>query len=404
MERIYLDNSAASRVDAGVLEAMLPYFTAKYGNASSLHMFGAEAKDAMEAARTQAAALINAKPEEIIFTSGGTESDNLAIKGIAAAKCGKGDHIITTNIEHPAVLEPCRYLERLGYKVTYARVGSDGIVDANEVAKAITDKTILISVMHANNEIGTIQPVEEIGKIARERGITFHTDAVQTAGKIPVDVEKLGVSLLSISAHKLHGPKGAGILYVREGTPLEPLLHGGGHENGLRSGTENIPGIVGTGKACEVAKRDLVANAAHMLKLRDRLIGGLLTLDEAHLNGSRERRLPNNANIRFLGIEGEALVLLLGEKGIAASTGSACSSKKLQASHVLLALGLPEWQTHGSLRLTLSKYTTAEEIDRALAEIPPAVARLRAMSPVWKKLKAGEKIGHVKEKGHAHMG
>jgi cysteine desulfurase len=268
-------------------------------------------------------------------------------------------------------------------------------VDSADVEKAAAPGTTLISVMHANNEIGTIQPIEAIGQIANERGIAFHTDAVQTAGKIPVDVKRLGVSLLSLSAHKLHGPKGAGLLYVREGTRLEPLLHGGGHERGLRSGTENIPGIVGLGKACEIARRGLGKSSARMKKLRDRLINGLLALDETYLNGSREMRLPNNANLRFLGIEGESLVLSLDGKGIAASTGSACSSKKLQASHVLLALGLPEWQTHGSLRLTLSKYTTGAEIGFTLAEIPQAVARLRAMSPVWRKLKAGERIGDV---------
>lgn len=395
MKRIYMDNSASSRVDDEVLKEMLPFFIERYGNASSLHSFGGEAREAVEKARVRVAALIGASPEEIVFTSGGTESDNLAVKGIAAAKCGKGDHIITTNIEHPAVLQPCKYLEKLGYKVTYAKVGSDGIVDVGDVEKAITDKTILISVMHANNEIGTIQPIEEIGKIARERGIPFHTDAVQSAGKIGIDVRKMNIDLLSISAHKLHGPKGVGVLYLCKGIPIEPILHGGGHEGGLRSSTENVPGIAGLGKACEIAARDLEKNSARMRRLRDRLVDGALRLEETYLNGSRERRLPHNANFRFLGIEGESLVMMLDEKGIAASTGSACSSKKLQASHVLLALGLPEWQVHGSLRLTLSRYNTEEEVDYVLAELPAIVSRLRSMSPVWRKLKAGEKIEDV---------
>ena len=355
----------------------------------------------MENARGKVAALIGAKPEEIIFTSGGTESDNLAIKGTAAAKCGKGDHIITTNIEHPAVLEPCRYLGKIGYKIAYVKVGNDGIVRAEDIEAAITDKTVVVSVMHANNEIGTIQPIAEIGKIAEKRGIAFHCDAVQSAGKIPVDVNKLGVSLLSISGHKVHGPKGVGALYVRKGTAIEPILHGGGHEAGLRSSTENIPGIVGMGKACEIAKRDLERNAAHVLKLRDRLIDAALKLEEAYLNGSRETRLPYNANFRFLGIEGESLLMMLDGMGIAASTGSACSSKKLQASHVLLALGLPEWQTHGSLRLTLSKYNTMEEVDFVLGELPEAVSKLRSMSPVWRKLKMGGRIEDVHGK-HIH--
>lgn len=402
MGRVYMDNSATSRVDDEALREMLPYFSERYGNASSLHSFGGEAREAMEKAREKVASLIGAKPDEIIFTSGGTESDNLAIKGIAAARRGKGSHIITTNIEHPAVLGPCGFLEKMGYSVTRVKAGRDGIVDANDVEKAITPKTVLISVMHANNEIGTIQPVEEIGKIAGERGIAFHSDAVQSVGKIPVDVKRLGASLLSISGHKLHGPKGVGALYVGRGTALEPLLNGGGHERGLRSGTENIPGIVGMGKACEVAGRDLEKNAAHMQKLRDRLIDEALKLEEAYLNGSREKRLPNNASFRFLGIEGESLVMMLDEKGIAASTGSACSSKKLQASHVLLALGLSEWQAHGSLRLTLSKYSTQEEVGQVLDALPGIVTRLRSISPVWRRMKKGEKIGEVKHGGHLH--
>jgi len=392
MRRIYIDNSASSRVDDEVVREMLPYFTENYGNASSLHSFGSEAKEAMEKARGKVAAFIGAKASEIIFTAGGTESDNMALRGVAYANRAKGNHIITSNIEHPAVLETCMALEREGFAMSYVKVDGEGLVDAADVAKAITPKTVLVSIMHANNEIGTVQPVEEIGKVCREKGVAFHTDAVQSAGKIPIDVRKISAGLLTLTAHKFHGPKGVGALFVGEGVRLQPIITGGGHEKGLRSSTENVPGIAGMGKACEVAGRDLEKNAAKMRKMRDRLVGETLKIEETYLNGSREKRLPHNANFRFLGIEGESLVMMLDEKGIAASTGSACSSKKLQASHVLLALGLPEWQTHGSLRLTLSKYNTQEEVAGVLEILPGVVSRLRGMSPVWRRIKAGERI------------
>ena len=398
--RAYLDNAATTAVDPLVLREMLPYFTKKYGNASSLHSMGREAFEAVEFARKQASSLIRASPAEIIFTSGGTESDNLAIIG-ALSRASKR-HIITTNIEHPAVLEVFKSLEAQGFTATYLKANQEGLVSAEQVSSAITRETALVSIMHANNEIGTIQPIADIGKICREQDIIFHTDAVQSAGKIPIDVKRMGVSLLSFSSHKLHGPKGAGALFVSKGIGLNPLFSGGGHESGLRPGTENVPGIVGFGKACELAGKGMEKSSARMKKLRDRLIFGLLKVEETHLNGSWEKRLPNNANLRFLGVEGESLLAMLDEAGIYASTGSACSSKKLEPSHVLLALGMPAWQAHGSLRFTLSRFTTAKEIDYALEALPPIVSRLRKMSPVWKKLKAKEKITEVWHERHLH--
>jgi len=387
--KAYLDNSATTRVDPAVLEEMLPYFTEKYGNASSLHSFGREAREAVEKARERVARLIGAKPEEIIFTSGGTESDNLALRGAAHSRRDR-HRILTSNIEHPAVLETFRDLERNGFTAVYAKVDREGLLDASAVAGMIAPDIAIASIMLANNEIGTIQPVKEIAEECRRKDVMFHTDAVQAAGKIPVDVRKLDVDLLSLASHKFHGPKGVGALFVREGVGIKPLMTGGGHERGLRSGTENVPGIVGMGKAAEIARERLEEDAARMRRLRDMLIDGLLSMEETYLNGSREKRLPNNANLRFHGIEGESLVFLLDENGIAASTGSACSSKKLQASHVLLALGLAEWQAHGSLRLTLSRFTTKEEVEFALRGIPQAVETLRRMSPVWRKIKKGE--------------
>ncbi|EKF85069.1 cysteine desulfurase NifS [Methanobacterium formicicum] len=380
----YMDHSATSPVNPEVLEAMLPYFTESFGNASTLYALGREARTAMENGRKQVASLIGAKPEEVYFTSGGTESDNIAIKGTASRLKNKGNHIITSDIEHPAVEETCKYLEKNGYTVTYLPVGEEGIVKVSDVEEAITDKTILITVMHANNEIGTIQPIKEIGALAREKGIYFHTDAVQSVGKIPVNVEDMNVDMLSISAHKLYGPKGIGALYIKKGVRVDPLLHGGGHERGMRPGTENVPGIVGLGKACQIAEENLEKNMEYVSSLRDRLIKGVLeTIEQSYLNGHPTKRLPNNANFRFSSIEGESLVLQLDAKGINASTGSACSSKKLEPSHVLMAIGLKEVDAHGSLRISLGTENTTEDIDYTITAIGEVVERLRSMSPLW---------------------
>ncbi|MCQ8902925.1 MAG: cysteine desulfurase NifS [Methanothrix sp.] len=381
MRRIYMDHSATTPVAPEVLEAMLPYFRERYGNASSLHEFGREARDAVESAREKLAALIGASPEEIYFTSGGTESDNLALKGIALS--GRGKHIITTSIEHPAVLEVCRSLERVGFDVTYVPVDDQGIVDPGEIERAIRDDTVLISVMHANNEIGTIQPVESIAAIASERGIALHTDAVQTVGKIPVDVNRLGVDLLSISAHKFYGPKGVGALYVRKGTRIESIIQGGGHERGLRSGTENVPGIVGMGRAAELASEIMEREAERLTALRERLKSFVLSeIDDSWLNGHPTKRLPINLNFGFGRVEGESLLLYLDSKGIAVSTGSACSSKKLEPSHVLRAIGLDPVRCHGSLRITLGRDNTQEEVDYAGECIREAVERFRSISAI----------------------
>jgi cysteine desulfurase len=338
----------------------------------------------MEENRKMVASLIGANPDEIIFTSGGTESDNIAIKGTAYRLKDKGNHIITSNIEHPAVDETCKYLEKKGFNVTYLSAGEDGIVSVSDLQDAITDETILITIMHANNEIGTIQPINEIGEIAREHKIIFHTDAVQSVGKIPVDVNQLNVDMLSLSAHKLYGPKGIGALYVKRGVRLEPILHGGGHEKGIRPGTENVAGIVGLGKACQIAKENLEETEQYVTSIRDEIIEKVLSeVEQSYLNGHSTKRLPNNINFRFKSIEGESLVLHLDAKGIASSTGSACSSKKLEPSHVLLALGLEEVDAHGSLRLTLGKENKKEEIDYIVKSIKDAVETLRKLSPLW---------------------
>ena len=381
--RVYLDHAATTPVDEEVLEEMLPYFTKKYGNASSLHSFGREARDAIERSRERVAELIGAESEEIIFTAGGTESDNIAIKGIAFRK-GKG-HIITSQIEHPAVMATCQHLEKKGFDVTYLPVDKYGMVSPEDVENAIRDDTILITIMHANNEIGTVEPIEEIAKIARENEIVFHTDAVQSVGKIPVNVKRIGMDMLSISAHKIYGPKGVGALYIKKGTKIEAIIHGGGHEKGLRPSTENVPGIVGLGKACELAEKRMEEDMKRIQRLRDRLIKGVLEIEESYLNGHPEKRLPNNAHFRFAAVEGESLILSLDDKGIAGSTGSACSSKKLKPSHVLMAIGLNEVQAHGSLRLTLGRENTEEEIDYVIEVLPPILEKLRAMSPLWKR-------------------
>lgn len=376
-----MDHSSTTAVDPAVTEAMLPYFSDKFGNPSSMYIIGRQAKRAIEEARQKVADLIGAKKEEIIFTGSGTESDNLAIKGSAFKNRKKGDHIITSSIEHHAVLHVCKYLELQGFKVTYLPVNKDGIVNPDDVEKAITPQTILITIMHANNEIGTLQPIEEIGKIAREKNVPFHTDAVQTAGKLPLDVETLGVSLLSMSAHKMYGPKGVAALYLRKGTFIEPLFHGGGHERNLRSSTENVPGIVGFGKACELAK-ERMPDEMKIAALRDSLIRGILEIKDSYLNGHPTKRLPNNANFRFSYIEGESMILNLDMKGVAASTGSACSSTSLEPSHVLLAIGLKPEEAHGSLRLTLGRENTQEDVDYVVSILPEIVNKLRMISPL----------------------
>jgi len=390
MKRIYMDHAATTPVDKKVLEEMLPFFTEKYGNPSSLHSFGREAHDAMEKARENIAKLVNAEKDEIVFTSGGTESDNFAIKGIAYKMKEEitdynGPHIITSSIEHPAVMETCKYLELQGFKVKYLPVDRYGVVNLDDLKKSISKGTFLITIMHANNEIGTMQNIDEIGKIAKRHNVVFHSDAVQSAGKIPVDVKKTNIDLLSISSHKIYGPKGVGALYIRKGVKPEPVIHGGGHEKGLRSGTENIPNIVGFGKACELAKKRLNEDAEHLTTLRDKLIKNVLNIEESYLNGHPTQRLPNNAHFRFTAIEGESLILSLDEKGIAASTGSACSSKKLLPSHVLLAIGLNEVEAHGSLRLTLGRENTEDDVKYVIDVLPCIVENLRKMSPLWKK-------------------
>ena len=385
-KRIYMDHAATTRVDPIVVGAMLPYFTQHFGNASSLHAFGREAYNAMETARSKVAKLIGAEKDEVIFTAGGTESDNMAVKGIAFRNRSKGKHIITTKIEHPAIMETCSYIETVGFRVTYLPVDSSGLTDLSELEKAVTKDTILITIQHANNEIGTIQNIEAIGKIAEEKNVRFHTDAVQSVGKIPVDVKKARVDLLSMASHKFHGPKGVGALYIRKGVVLDPLVHGGGQEKGLRSSTENIPGIVGMGKAAEIAANQLVPDGQRVSAMRDKIICKVLEeIPLSYLNGHPTQRLPNNTSFRFDSVEGESLVLSLDNKGIAASTGSACSSKKLKPSHVLLAIGLNEVQAHGSLRLTLGRENTDEEVGYVIEVLPEVVSKMRAISPLWKK-------------------
>ena len=388
MKQIYMDHGATTPVDPLVVDAMLPYFTEKFGNASSLHSFGQEATSALEQSRQQVAASIGAKPEEIIFTSGGTESDNLAIKGIAYRNSDRGKHIITSTIEHPAVLNTCAYLENEGFEVTYVAVDSDGIIDMDEFEKAIRDDTILISVMHANNEVGTIQPISDISKLTKEKGIYLHTDAVQSFGKIAVNVDELGVDMLSMSSHKIYGPKGVGALYVRKGTPLQALAHGGSHEQSMRAGTENVSGIVGFAKAVSLVDEHRIDDSKHMTQLRDSLIEKVMdSMDDVYLSGHAKKRLPNNVNLRFNFIEGESMLLFLDMKGIAISTGSACSSKSLEPSHVLTAIGLRPEDSHGSIRITLGKDNTQEEVDYVVEALIEVVGRLRAMSPIAGKMK-----------------
>ena len=389
---IYMDNHATTPVDPRVLEAMLPYFTEKFGNAASRsHAFGWESEAAVDTAREQVAKIIGASsPREIVFTSGATESDNLAVKGIAEAYKEKGDHIVTCVTEHKAVLDSCKVLEKHGYRVTYLPVDPDGLIDLQRLGKAITEKTILISIMQANNEIGTIQPIEEIGRMAKERGILLHTDATQAVGRITVDVDELGADLLSLTAHKMYGPKGIGALYVRSSNPrvkLSPIIDGGGHEHGMRSGTLNVPGIVGLGKACEIAQLETAAEAERLVGLRERLKEGIFgELDDVYVNGHLKKRLPGNLNVSFAYVEGESLLMAL--KEIAVSTGSACTSASLEPSHVLRALGVPDELAHTSIRFGLGRFNTEDEVDFTIKRVVEEVRRLRALSPVYKAQKA----------------
>jgi len=389
---IYLDHAATTPVHPEVLEAMIPYLTTQFGNPSTLYAFGRDARQVVEDARAKVAALIGAKPDEIYFTSGATEADNWAIVGAALAQESKGRHIITSAIEHHAVLETCEFLKKRGYEITFLPVDSDGIVNPEDMLRAITDRTILITIMHANNEIGVIEPVAEIGAIAREKGVLFHTDATQSVGKIPVDVNELKVDMLSLSAHKIYGPKGVGALYIRKGARILPYMHGGSQESKKRAGTHNVPGIVGLGKAAEIARTTMPEEAARLTALRDRLIDGILTgIPDSRLNGHRTRRLPNNVNVSIEGVEGESMILKLDARGICVSSGSACTSGDLSASHVLLAVGLPHELAHGSLRLTLGRDNTDADVDRVLELLTGIVSELRAMSPVYEK--AGAKSG-----------
>ena len=389
MKRVFLDHASTTKVDNEVIDAMLPYFKKYYGNPSSIHAFGREAREAVDSSRVHVSNILGARDDEIVFTAGGTESDNLAIKGIAylnkEKRTTKGPHIITSAIEHPGVLEACRHLEAQGFDIKYLPVDADGIINLETLKELISKNTFLLSVMFANNEIGTIQPIEEAGKIAHEHDILFHTDAVQAVAKVPIDVKKQHIDLLALSAHKIYGPKGIGSLYVRNGVKLQPIIHGGGHEKGIRSSTLNVPGIVGLGKACELASKRIKNDIAYLKTLRDMLIKATLEIEESYLNGHRQKRLVNNAHFRFTGIEGESLLLSLDEKGIATSTGSACSSQKLQASHVLLAIGLNPVQAHGSVRLTLGRENTKEQITYVSEKIPQVVEKLRLMSPLWNR-------------------
>jgi len=385
---IYMDNAATTPVKSEVLEEMLPYFSEMYGNPSSIYSLGSHSKVAVEEAREKIGKAIGANPKEIFFTAGGSEADNWALKGIAYRNRDKGNHIITTKIEHHGVLHTCEYLEKQGFEVTYLDVDEYGIIDLNQLKKSITDETILISIMFANNEIGTIQPIKEIGEIAKEKNIYFHTDAVQAIGHINIDVEELNIDLLSMAAHKFYGPKGIGALYIRRGVKIDPLISGGAQERNRRAGTENVPGIVGMGKAIELAYENLDENNRKLIKLRDSLIKKIFdNIDHVKLNGHPTKRLPGNVNLSFEFIEGESLLLSLDMEGIAASSGSACTSGTLDPSHVLLAIGLPHEIAHGSLRLSLGDFNTEDEVDFVVEKLVEIVARLRAMSPLYERVK-----------------
>lgn len=392
MKRIYMDHSATTPVHPAVLEAMLPYFTEFYGNASSVHSFGREARNAMEEAREKIASFIGAQPSEIVFTSGGTESDNYAIEGVAFENTKRGKHIITSVIEHHAVLNTCKHLETHGFEVSYVNVDRYGVVDLDHLKSLIRDDTILITIMHANNEIGTIEPIKEIAEIADSRGIIFHTDAVQSIGKIPFNVNDVKVDLLTMSAHKIYGPKGIGALYIRKGTKVEPLIRGGHHERNRRAGTENIPGIVGFGKAIEIAGSDMEQEAKRLWELTERLRIGLQErLDYVYVNSHPTNRIPGILNLSFDYVEGESIILNLDLKGVAVSTGSACTSGSLEPSHVLTAIGLCAATAQGAVRFSLGRSNTEEDVDYVIEELPPIINRLRAMSPLY-----ADKIKHSK--------
>jgi cysteine desulfurase len=400
---IYLDNNATTPMDPRVLEAMLPYFVDNFGNAASRnHSFGWVAEEAVDYAREQVAKLINADPKEIIFTSGATEGDNLAIKGVFEMYASKGNHIITATTEHKAVLDTCKHIEKAGGQVTYLQVQADGLIDLQELENAITDKTILIAIMYGNNEIGVIQPVREISKIARKHGVLFFTDATQAVGKIPVDVQADGIDILTFSAHKLYGPKGIGALYVRRKNPrvkVTAQMDGGGHERGMRSGTLNVPGIVGLGKACELCMQEMESEAKRLSTLRDKLESSLMELEEAYVNGNREHRLPHTANISFKYVEGEGLMMGF-NKNIAVSSGSACTSASLEPSYVLKALGLGDDLAHSSLRFGLGRFTTEEQIDYTIKAVKETVTKLREMSPLWEMFKEGVNIDAIEWAHH----
>ena len=381
---IYLDHASTTPTDPEVVQAMLPWFTEEFGNPSTVYSLGLTAAAAVQEARESIASMIGADADEIYFTSGGTESDNWAIIGAADAQQKKGKHLVTSTIEHHAVLETMEYLEKRGWEVTKVPVDGGGLVDPEDVRRAIRPDTILVSIMHGNNEVGTVEPIAEIGKITREAGVFFHSDAVQTSGKMPLDVSELNVDMLSMSAHKFYGPKGVGLMYSRKRTRITPLLHGGAQERNRRAGTSNVPGIVGMAKALELCRDRMAEDAVREIELRDRLWAGLSENIEAiYLNGTMEHRLPNNLNVRLDGIEGESMILMLDMEGICVSSGSACTTGSLEPSHVLLGLGIPQELAHGSLRVTLGRSTTAEHIDHFIKVFPPIVARLREMSPIW---------------------
>jgi len=384
-KKTYMDYAATTPVDKRVLKAMLPFFSEKFGNTMSLHSFGQEAKEALEESRVVVAGLMNALPEEIIFTASATESNNLSMKGATFANKNKGNHIIISAIEHHCVLESAEWLGKQGFEITKLKVDKYGLIDLTELEKEIKKETILVSIMHANNEIGTVEPIEEIGKICHEKGVLFHTDAAQSLGKIPIDVKKMNIDLLTGSSQKMYGPKGAACLFIRKGVKIEPMLHGGGHEFGLRPSTINLPAIVGFAKACNICRKEMIYEGARISKLRNELIGGVLkNIPDALLNGHPEKRLPNNANFWFKFVEGESLVFQLDFSCIAASTGSACSSAQLTASHVLLALGLKPEQAHGSLRLTLGRWTKEKDVKYVLKVLPEIIKKLREISPFKK--------------------
>ncbi|SNX55312.1 cysteine desulfurase NifS [Thermoanaerobacterium sp. RBIITD] len=392
MNRIYLDNAATTPIRSEVLNSMMPFFDNRFGNPSALYSHGQEAKKAIEEARDKVAVAIGASADEIFFTSGGTESDNWALIGAAYALKNKGNHIITTSIEHHAVLHTCQYLKKQGFEITYLPVDEYGLVDPNDLKEAIKDNTILVSVMFANNEIGTIEPIEDLVKVVHERGVMFHTDAVQAVGNVPIDLKKLDVDMMSISAHKIYGPKGIGALYIKKGIRIDSLIHGGAQERNRRAGTENVAGIVGFGTAIELITKNIDEHIRKLTRLRDKLIDGILKIPYTRLNGHPNKRLPGNVNVSFEFVDGESLILSLDMEGICVSSGSACTAGSIDPSHVLLAIGLPQEIAHGSLRLTIGEENTEEEIDTVINKLPKIVDRLRQMSPLFERVKEEKKL------------